>query len=90
MLSTSLKGGTVRSFRSRGSRRRWCRFVDWVRSPALALITRPLLLQAIAATGTSVVVVLVHGGALAIEWTQANIPAIIDAHYPGELGGDVR
>ena len=35
-------------------------------------------------------VVLVHGGALAIEWTQANVPAILDAHYPGELGGDVR
>jgi len=34
------------------------------------------------------VVVLIHGGPLAIEWEKDNIPAIIDAFYPGELGGD--
>jgi beta-glucosidase len=31
--------------------------------------------------------VLIHGGSLAIEWTKANVPAILDAHYPGQLGG---
>lgn len=46
------------------------------------------LIQAMVGTGRPVVVVLVHGGALAIEWTKANVPAIIDAHYPGEMGGD--
>ena len=45
--------------------------------------------QAIVATGTPVVVVLIHGGPLAIEWTKANVPAIVSAHYPGELGGEV-
>lgn len=34
-------------------------------------------------------IVLVHGGALSIDWTQANMPAIVDAHFPGEFGGDV-
>eukprot|EP00054_Salpingoeca_dolichothecata_P016810 m.99173 g.99173 ORF g.99173 m.99173 type:complete len:931 (+) comp22155_c0_seq2:48-2840(+) len=47
------------------------------------------LIQAIhEQTNTTVVVVLVHGGALAIEWTKANIATIVDAHYGGELGGD--
>jgi beta-glucosidase-like glycosyl hydrolase len=46
------------------------------------------LVQAIAATGKPVVVVLIHGGPLAIEWIQTNVPGILDAHYPGELGGD--
>jgi beta-glucosidase len=45
-------------------------------------------LKAIAATGKPVVVVLIHGGPLAAEWTYANMPTILDAHYPGELGGD--
>lgn len=44
--------------------------------------------QAIAATGKPVVVVLIHGGPLAAEWTYGNMPTIVDAHYPGELGGD--
>ena len=34
------------------------------------------------------VVVLIHGGSMSIDWTAANVPAILDAHYPGELGGD--
>lgn len=46
------------------------------------------LLQAVVATGTPTVLVLVHGGALAIEWAAANVPAILDLHYPGEMGGD--
>ena len=46
------------------------------------------LVHAIAATGTPVVVVLVHGGPLAIEGLKDSMPAILDAHYPGQLGGD--
>ncbi len=46
------------------------------------------LVQAVAATGTPTIVVLVHGGPLAIEGLKASMPAILDAHYPGELGGD--
>ena len=47
------------------------------------------LVQAVVATGTPVVVVLVHGGPLAIEWTRDHVSAIVSAHYPGELGGEV-
>jgi len=46
------------------------------------------LVQAIVATGKPTVVVLIHGGPVAIEWIKSNVPAIVDAHYPGELVGD--
>jgi beta-glucosidase-like glycosyl hydrolase len=46
------------------------------------------LLQAVHATGVPVVVVLISGGQVAIPWAKANVPAIIQAWYPGELGGD--
>lgn len=46
------------------------------------------LVQAMVATGVPVVVVLIHGGPLDIAWTKENVPAIVDAHYPGEMGGD--
>ncbi len=35
----------------------------------------------------NVVVVLIAGSALAINWIDANIPAIVEAWYPGESGG---
>jgi beta-glucosidase len=34
------------------------------------------------------VVVLVAGSSLAINWIQENVPAIVDAWYPGEQGGN--
>jgi hypothetical protein len=42
------------------------------------------LVQAVMQTGTPVVVVLINGGALAIEWIQKNVPAILEAFYAGE------
>ncbi len=45
------------------------------------------LLQALHKTGKPVVLVLVGGSALGIDWAKKNIPAIIDAWYPGEEGG---
>jgi beta-glucosidase len=45
------------------------------------------LLRAVAATGKPVVLVLMNGGALAVNWAQANVPAIVEAWYPGEEGG---
>ena len=35
-----------------------------------------------------VIVVYIHGGILSDAWVKNNAPAIVDAHYPGELGGD--
>jgi len=46
------------------------------------------LLKAIQETGTPVVVVLVNGRPLAIEWIAANTPAILEAWLPGEEGGN--
>lgn len=46
------------------------------------------LLQALQATGKPIVLVLVGGSALAVNWEEGNLPAIIDAWYPGEEGGD--
>jgi beta-glucosidase len=45
------------------------------------------LLKAVAATGKPVVLVLLNGGAMAVNWAQANVPAIVEAWYPGEEGG---
>lgn len=45
------------------------------------------LVQAVQATGTPTVVVLVNGRALAVRWVAANVPAIVEAWLPGEMGG---
>ncbi|MFL6229379.1 MAG: glycoside hydrolase family 3 C-terminal domain-containing protein [Pyrinomonadaceae bacterium] len=45
------------------------------------------LLKAVAATGKPVVLVLLSGSALAVNWADANVPAIVQAWYPGEEGG---
>jgi len=46
------------------------------------------LIQQVLAVNPRTVVVLIHGGAIAMEWTKDNVPAILDAHYPGQMGGD--
>lgn len=45
------------------------------------------LLETISAVGKPVVLVLLNGSALAINWATENVPAIIEAWYPGEEGG---
>lgn len=45
------------------------------------------LIRAIHATGTPVVLVLNSGSALAVNWEEANLPAILLAWYPGQAGG---
>jgi beta-glucosidase len=45
------------------------------------------LLKAVAAVGKPVVLVLMGGGALAVNWADKNVPAIVEAWYPGEEGG---
>ena len=55
-------------------------------------MTRPgeqeTLIQQVAATGKPVIVVTVHGGILSMDWTAGNVRTIVDALYPGEMGGD--
>jgi len=45
------------------------------------------LLEAVAATGKPLVVVLTNGSALGVSWAKAHASAILDAWYPGEEGG---
>ncbi|KAH3743526.1 glycosyl hydrolase [Pelomyxa schiedti] len=45
-----------------------------------------LLAQVLFQTNVPVAVVLFNGGALAISWIHDNIPAIIEAFYPGQEG----
>ncbi len=46
------------------------------------------LVQAVYATGTPVVVVLVNGRPLAIPWIAEHVPAIVEAWLPGEEGAE--
>jgi beta-glucosidase len=45
------------------------------------------LVEAVVATGTPTVVVLVNGRPLSINWIAEHIPAIVEAWLPGEEGG---
>ncbi|HEV8137276.1 MAG TPA: glycoside hydrolase family 3 C-terminal domain-containing protein [Pyrinomonadaceae bacterium] len=45
------------------------------------------LLEAVEATGKPIVVVLLSGSALAVNWANEHANAIIQAWYPGEEGG---
>jgi beta-glucosidase len=45
------------------------------------------LLEALAATGKPLIVVLTSGSALAVNWAQQHAAAILEAWYPGEEGG---
>ena len=45
------------------------------------------LREAIAATGKPVVLVLENGRPLTIGWAKQHVPAILEAWYPGEFGG---
>ncbi|MGH8259405.1 MAG: glycoside hydrolase family 3 C-terminal domain-containing protein, partial [Steroidobacteraceae bacterium] len=45
------------------------------------------LLERVQAIGKPLVLVLMNGGALAVDWADRHVPAIIEAWYPGESGG---
>jgi beta-glucosidase len=45
------------------------------------------LLERVYAAGKPTVLVLMNGSALAINWADANLPAVLEAWYPGEEGG---
>ena len=45
------------------------------------------LLKAVQATGKPVVLVLINGRPLSINWADKFVPAILEAWYPGSMGG---
>ncbi len=46
------------------------------------------LIQAVYATGTPTVVVLINGRPLSTRWTSEHVPALVEAWLPGERGGE--
>lgn len=46
------------------------------------------LVKAIKETGKPVVVVMLNGRAYSIPWMKNNVDAIVEAWYPGEMGGE--
>ena len=50
--------------------------------------TQRELMKAVAATGKPVILVLLNGSALAVNWAEENLDAIITAGYPGQEGGN--
>jgi beta-glucosidase len=45
------------------------------------------LMKEVVATGKPVVLVLLNGSALAVNWAADNVPAILEAWYPGQAAG---
>jgi beta-glucosidase len=45
------------------------------------------LLERVVAVGKPTVLVLLNGSALAVGWAQEHVPAILEAWYPGQAGG---
>ncbi|MFS4483903.1 glycoside hydrolase family 3 C-terminal domain-containing protein [Hyunsoonleella sp. 2307UL5-6] len=45
------------------------------------------LMKKVQALGKPTVLVLMNGSALAVNWAADNVPAILEAWYPGEFGG---
>src|SRR5690606_34224977 len=50
--------------------------------------TQQDLIRSIQALGKPVVLVLLNGSALAVNWADKNVPAILEAWYPGQAAGD--
>jgi beta-glucosidase len=50
--------------------------------------TQEDLMKAVAAVGKPTVLVLLNGSAVSINWAAEHIPAIVEAWYPGQAGGD--
>jgi beta-glucosidase len=46
------------------------------------------LVEAVVATGTPTVLVLVNGRPFDLTWAAAHVPAIVEAWFPGEAGGE--
>jgi beta-glucosidase len=45
------------------------------------------LIRAVYRANPNTIVVLINGSPVAINWTQRNVPAILEAWYPGQAGG---
>jgi beta-glucosidase len=46
------------------------------------------LLERVVGTGKPTVLVLMNGSAMSVNWADRHVPAIVEAWYPGEAGGE--
>ena len=46
------------------------------------------LMQKVMAAGKPTVLVLMNGSAVAVNWAKEHVPAIVEAWYPGQAGGE--
>lgn len=46
------------------------------------------LVKAVCETGVPVIVILLNGRPVTINWVDKNVPAILEAWFPGKFGGD--
>ncbi|MFO8020432.1 MAG: glycoside hydrolase family 3 C-terminal domain-containing protein [Promethearchaeia archaeon] len=49
--------------------------------------SQQILLEKLYDVNTNIILVLLNGSPMTVNWAQKNIPAIIEAWYPGEMGG---
>eukprot|EP01084_Bolivina_argentea_P243622 408373_1 len=64
-----------------------CEAEGWDRNTVIFPGDQLLLLQQVYAVNKNTILVLINGGQIDISWPKDNIPVIIEAFYPGELGG---
>jgi beta-glucosidase len=80
-ISSSLEGEEMPSVQTKG-------FEKGDRTSIELPEDQQLLLKELKAIGKPIVLVLTSGSALSINWEKQNIPAIVQAWYPGEEGGN--
>ncbi|MBI9057341.1 MAG: glycoside hydrolase family 3 C-terminal domain-containing protein [Labilibaculum sp.] len=80
-LSPRLEGEEIRGLKIDG-------FYGGDRTDIVLPENQQELIKAVAKTGKPIVLVLLNGSALAINWSDKNIPAILEAWYPGQAAGD--
>jgi beta-glucosidase len=62
-------------------------FVGGDRTEIVLPAPQEKLLERIHALGKPTILVLLNGSALAVNWADENVPAILEAWYPGQEGG---
>ncbi len=82
-----LRRRPVTPHRGRGNARRCEGFFGGDRTAIDLPKPQEALLERVAATGKPLVFVLMIGSAVAVNWADAHVPAILDAWYPGVDGG---
>jgi beta-glucosidase len=63
-------------------------FVGGDRTDIALQAAQQRLLERVHALGKPVVLVLLGGSAISVTWADAHVPAILQAWYPGEAGGE--